>query len=149
MKGCQTGTREKNEYGADRDCQIQFLSAICIRREVRGQNAMMIEEFEQRTGFFPTLAHYKIIEQYYINFEGDKDTFCEAYKQNTEGIAERIQREANIEMVKAEQGNMEESARKDSVIDGLERKLKSVNEELEKEQEWQHYELPENVSQAD
>lgn len=51
---------------------------------------MMIEEFEQRTGYFPSSAEYKAIEAAYMEFDGDKDEFCKAYKKNANGIAERI-----------------------------------------------------------
>ena len=56
---------------------------------------MMIEEFEQRTGYFPSSAEYKAIEAAYMEFDGDKDEFCKAYKKNANGIAERIRREVN------------------------------------------------------
>jgi len=39
---------------------------------------MMIEEFEQRTGYFPSSAEYKAIEAAYMEFDGDKDEFCKA-----------------------------------------------------------------------
>lgn len=42
---------------------------------------MMIEEFEQRTGCFPSSAEYKAIEAAYMEFDGDKDEFCKAYKK--------------------------------------------------------------------
>ena len=42
---------------------------------------MMIEEFEQRTGYFPSSAEYKAIEAAYMEFDGDKDEFCKAYKK--------------------------------------------------------------------
>lgn len=52
---------------------------------------MMIEEFEQRTGYFPSSAEYKAIEAAYMEFDGDKDEFCKAYKKNaTEEAIERI-----------------------------------------------------------
>jgi len=40
---------------------------------------MMIEEFEQRTGFYPALKQYEAIERAYTDFNGDKDAFCKAY----------------------------------------------------------------------
>ena len=49
---------------------------------------MEIKEFEKRTGYFPTTEEYKTIEKIYMNFDGDKDEFCEAYKKN-EFIAEK------------------------------------------------------------
>ena len=61
---------------------------------------MMREEFEQRTGFLPTLSLYSIIEKYYMNFDGDKDAFCKAYKKDTDGLATKIQREADMAAIK-------------------------------------------------
>ena len=51
---------------------------------------MMIEEFEQRTGYFPSSAEYKAIEAAYMEFDGDKDEFCKAYKKNANDIAARL-----------------------------------------------------------
>ena len=61
---------------------------------------MEIKEFEKRTGYFPTTEEYKTIEKFYMNFDGDKDEFCEAYKKNEGFIAEKIQHEANLERLK-------------------------------------------------
>lgn len=41
---------------------------------------MMLEEFEKRTGYFPTMEEYAAIEKAYMEFSGDKDAFCKAYK---------------------------------------------------------------------
>lgn len=46
---------------------------------------MMIEEFEKRTGFYPTLVQYEAIERAYMDFDGDKDAFCKAYKRSWSG----------------------------------------------------------------
>lgn len=51
---------------------------------------MMIEEFEQRTGYFPSSAEYKAIEAAYMEFDGDKDEFCKAYKKNANDIDDLI-----------------------------------------------------------
>jgi len=57
---------------------------------------MMIQEFTERTGFYPDDALYEIIEEHYIAFGGSKDDFCKAYKENVDGLAEQIQYEANM-----------------------------------------------------
>lgn len=56
---------------------------------------MMIEEFEARTGIYPSIETYQVIEDHYYQFEGNKDDFCKAFKENRDGIAQRIQRDAN------------------------------------------------------
>ena len=57
---------------------------------------MLKHEFEELTGFHPTESLYQVIEDSYYNFNGDKKAFCEAYKENRDGLASKIQREADI-----------------------------------------------------
>ena len=101
---------------------------------------MMIEEFEKRTGFYPTLVQYAAIERAYMEFDGDKDDFCKAYKKNADGIAERIQREVNMATLKAQRDQAAELTRRDVEIERLKK-------ELEREQEWKPYEDTHNVTQ--
>ena len=98
---------------------------------------MMIEEFEKRTGFYPTLVQYEAIERAYMAFDGDKDAFCKAYKKN----AERIQQEVNMATLKAQRDQAAELDRRDIEIERL-------KAELEREQEWKPYEDTHNVTQA-
>jgi len=63
---------------------------------------MLITEFTEHTGFYPNDDLYKIIEAHYMDFNGNKDAFCKAYKKNTGGLAEIIQHEANMARFKAE-----------------------------------------------
>ncbi len=102
---------------------------------------MMIEEFEQRTGYYPTLREYEAIERAYMDFNGGKDAFCKAYKKNAGGIAERIQREVNMNILKQERDQAAELARRDAEIERLKKYL-------EREQEWKPYEDTHNVTQA-
>lgn len=101
---------------------------------------MMLEEFEKRTGFYPTLVQYEAIERAYMEFDGDKDAFCKAYKKNADGIAERIQREVNMTTFKAQNTQAAEIARRDVEIERLKK-------ELEREQEWKPYEDTHNITQ--
>ena len=84
---------------------------------------MMLEEFEARTGYYPSSETYRVIEEEYVQFEGDKDAFCKAFKLNTNGLATRIQRTLNSQRWQ---------------------KIK-----LDHELEWQPYEMKENTRQAD
>lgn len=77
---------------------------------------MMIEEFEQRTGYFPSSAEYKAIEAAYMEFDGDKDEFCKAYKKNANGIAERIRREVNAAAFKESRQHTADLTRRDIEI---------------------------------
>jgi phytoene dehydrogenase-like protein len=63
---------------------------------------MMIQEFEKLTGIYPTADLYAVIEAAYMEFDGDKTAFCKAYKSNKNGIAEKIQREANMAAFRAQ-----------------------------------------------
>ena len=56
---------------------------------------MQRQEFEQRTRIYPTDSFYKVIEEFYMDFEGDKDAFCAAYKESRDGLEERIRDAAN------------------------------------------------------
>lgn len=103
---------------------------------------MMIQEFEQRTGYFPTMKEYEAIERAYMAYDGDKDAFCKAYKKNEDGLAERIQHEANMEQIKAN-AEAAEAAKK------YEARIKELEAKLEREQEWKPYEDTDNVQQAD
>ena len=103
---------------------------------------MMIEEFEQRTGYFPSSAEYKAIEAAYMEFDGDKDEFCKAYKKNANGIAERIRREVNAAAFKESRQHTADLTRRDIEIERLQK-------QLEREQEWKPYVDADAVSQAD
>lgn len=103
---------------------------------------MLIQEFEQRTGYYPSAKEYAVIEQAYYAFDGDKDAFCKAYKENKNGLAEQIQFTVNAEAAKAERLASEK-------ISLLEEKVRALQVLLEAEQEWKPYEDSHNVSQAD
>ncbi|MCI8718678.1 MAG: hypothetical protein HFH64_11085 [Lachnospiraceae bacterium] len=102
---------------------------------------MMLEEFEKRTGYFPTMEEYAAIEKAYMEFSGDKDAFCKAYKKNEDGIAERIQREVNMQHINAQ--SEAERAQK-----AMEERIAELEKALEREQEWRPYEDTDNVQQA-
>ena len=91
---------------------------------------MTIKEFTERTGFYPTYEHYKFIEKSYMDFDGDKDAFCKAFRENTDGIAEKITREVErfveeqTELGMHEHDAMEERiARQADIINDLQTKL--------------------------
>ena len=109
---------------------------------------MMLEEFEQRTGFYPTLVQYVAIERAYMEFDGDKDAFCKAYKKNADGIAERIQREVNLDTIKKEQGQAAEVTWRDAEIARRDAEIERLKKELEREQEWKPYEDTHNIPQT-
>lgn len=102
---------------------------------------MLIQEFAERTGFFPTAAMYEIIEKRYTEFDGNKDAFCAAYKANKDGIAESIQREASMAEIKAQQEHKAEVGSKDKEIEGLKKQIERLKEDLERAAGWKEYEV--------
>lgn len=54
---------------------------------------MLISEFIERTGYQPTADEYAVIENEYNNFNGDKDSFCRAWKRVNPTKAGQIERE--------------------------------------------------------
>lgn len=104
---------------------------------------MNIKEFTERTGFYPTYEHYKFIEKSYMDFDGDKDAFCEAYKGNVNSIAEIIARSADADLNK-------EFDSRDKLIDELKHQavglksdiiylneqIEELEEQLDKELDW-------------
>ncbi len=102
---------------------------------------MMLEEFEQRTGYYPAQEEYAAIEWAYTEFGADKDAFCKAYRENADGIAERIQREVNMDILKQERDRTVELSHCDIEIERLKK-------ELEREREWKPHEFAQNVPQA-
>lgn len=86
---------------------------------------MNIKEFTERTGFYPTYEHYKFIEKSYMDFDGDKDAFCKAYKANDNGLAEKIAREVERYIEDQTGLGMHEH-------DAMEKRLNAQQEEIEK-----------------
>lgn len=110
---------------------------------------MMLQDFEQRTGYYPSLKEYEAIERAYTGFDGDKDSFCTAYKENAGGIAERIQHEVNQEAIRQEQYHAAEIRRCDDEIKSREAEIERLKAQLDKELEWKPYEFTQNISQVE
>ena len=110
---------------------------------------MMLQEFESLTGIYPSAELYRSIESAYADFDGDKRAFCEAYKTNADGLAQRIQQTARAAETQtgrdaeaAAEALRKEIARRDETIERLRR-------DLDRAEEWQPYEYRENAKQAD
>lgn len=101
---------------------------------------MMREEFEQRTGIFVTGTLYEAIERRYIDMDVDKDSFCKQYKSNKNGLAESIQREADMEVWKREDAeNAKYKALEkelETIKESCEKKVAELQKKLDKELEW-------------
>lgn len=85
---------------------------------------------------------YKTIENCYMDFDGDKDAFCKAYRENKDSLAERI-REHTEKKMSAESATAEQKEK------DLNKLIKELHEKLEREQEWRPYTEQRNVRQKD
>lgn len=103
---------------------------------------MMMQEFTALTGFHPTRDLYQAIEDAYYKFPGDKAAFCEAYKENRDGIAGTIAYKVNTARRVAD----ELTERK---LKGLKADIRDLERQLDKELEWKPYEDKHNTSQSD
>lgn len=103
---------------------------------------MLLEEFEARTGFFPSHDLYECIQEVYLESDLDKDAFCEMYKKNTDGLADSIARKVNTQYF----SNVEEAK---NTIAKLEQNLQALHQKLEKELEWRPYESRYNVTEQE
>lgn len=103
---------------------------------------MLREEFERKTGFFPSSSLYKIIEKHYMDFDGNQDAFCKAYKANANGIAQKIQHEADLQKYNAQ-------CEAEKQLKDYEAQIAELKRLMEREQEWKPYEDTDNVSQSD
>lgn len=103
---------------------------------------MMMQEFIERTGIYPTMDLYREIEETYYNFPGNKDEFCKAYKDNKSGLAETIAHLANDSTYKM-------LREKNAEVRALESQIKKLEAALEREQEWKPYTDKRAYSQSD
>ena len=108
---------------------------------------MLEREFEKLTGFFLSREMYDVIEKYYYNFDGDKAVFCDAYKNNLNGLAESIQYETEkVRRCKSQAAAKREKEFTDE-IQQLKRQIEELKQQLEDEEEWQPYCERDNFSQ--
>ncbi len=100
---------------------------------------MTLQEFTDRTGFYPDDALFKAIESRRLFAAKDKEIFCKAYKENKSGLAEAIQREANTAIRRTEQGYTAKLARLTRQLDETQKDLAEAYKEFNKELEWRPY----------
>ena len=109
---------------------------------------MMIEEFEKRTGFYPTQVQYEAIERAYMDFDGDKDAFCRAFVK-ADGEKKVYQaRAAEIDRLNGKILEMDRASKRDSEV--YEKRIADLQAQLDKELEWKPSEgTGTNMTQAD
>ena len=76
-----------------------------------------------------------------MEFTGDKDAFCKAYKKNADRLAEKIQSEADMQAFKAQ-------AAVENTVKDYESRIIELEKALEREQEWRPYEDTDNEKLA-
>ena len=106
---------------------------------------MMIQEFEQLTGLHPTMMEYAVIEDMYYDFEGDKREFCKKFAAQDEpllNVARMVASETKSDLDKAQKEAAKEKA-------DLEAKIKRLEAQLEREQEWKPWTNEDAVRQED
>ena len=97
---------------------------------------MLISEFENLTGIYPSTNQYSVIEEFYNESKLDKHEFCEKYKFNADGLAERIQEEANeLEAEKAQQAYFEVRELK-ADLDKMRMDRNRLKDQLDRELDW-------------
>lgn len=97
---------------------------------------MTIKEFTERTGFYPTYEHYKFIEKSYMDFDGDKDAFCKAYKANENGLAEKITREVERFVEEQTELGMHEHDAMEERLNAQQKEIEKLKAQLDAELEW-------------
>ena len=109
---------------------------------------MLRQEFERLTGFYPSTEMYNVIEQYYSDYDGDKNLFCDAYKNNLNGIAEVIQCKADKLHYSKSQSAVKREKELEEEIRQLKCQIEKLKQKLEDEEEWQPYCERDNFSQG-
>ncbi len=97
---------------------------------------MTLKKFIDRTGFYPDWALYEVIQAHYVGFNGGIDSFCKAYKENTDGLAEKIQNEANMARYNVERNHAAELAQLTKRLDKVWEDLGDALTALDRELEW-------------
>ena len=97
---------------------------------------MLRSEFENLTRIYPSEMLYSVIEEFYNESKLDKHEFCEKYMFNADGLAERIQEEANeLEAEKAQQAYFEVRELK-ADLDKMRMDRNRLKDQLDRELDW-------------
>lgn len=97
---------------------------------------MTIKEFTERTGFIPSHSLYTAIENAYMAFDGDKDAFCKAFRENADGIAEKITREVERFVEEQTELGMHEHDTMEKRLNAQQKEIEKLKAQLDAELEW-------------
>lgn len=106
---------------------------------------MMYKEFVQLTNLHPTLMEYAIIEEMYYESKDNKYDFCKKFAAQEEPLLNVARMVASE--TKANLDKVQWDATKEKL--GLEIKVKLLEEQLEREQEWKPWTNKDAVKQED
>ena len=102
---------------------------------------MLIDEFKALTGFYPDQELYALIEEEYMQSEFQKDEWCRRYRDNVDGLAEKIQMAAEIARAKRDKAIEEERESFRKEISDLHRDIASVLEKVKRLEAWRLFEV--------
>lgn len=102
---------------------------------------MQINEFEALTGFYPDQELYALIEEEYTQSEFQKDEWCRRYRDNVDGLAEKVQLAAEQARAKREKAIEEERESLRKEISDLHRDIASVLEKVRRLEAWRPFEV--------
>ena len=97
---------------------------------------MLMEEFEERTGFHVPGEFFDVIHEVYMETDMDKDKFCNAYKKNKDGLAEKIKMQYIRKRTKEQVSICKKLEKEQSKVNQLESQVEHLKKDLEREQEW-------------
>lgn len=100
---------------------------------------MLKTEFEQLTKIFVSDDYYSFVEKAYMDSPYDKIKFCQKYKKNETGIAEKIRNDFVKATVQRERENKKEKDFLKKQLADKVAEIELLKSKLEREQEWAPY----------
>lgn len=117
---------------------------------------MLKKEFEIITNLYPTETLYEAIDRAYLASELSKEDFCRDYLANKDGIAEKIQQDAEKIAMNEVKSLYDEIQKLTAAVEqwklevkSSQNKIEKLKEQLYRELEWRPYENPDRVTQAE
>lgn len=98
---------------------------------------MTIREFEVLTGFHPPMSLYEVIERDYESSNLDKYEYCEVYKTDKDGMAERLARIADKLAWEQTDRATKELNRLRKELTDTQARLTETQTRLDRELDWQ------------
>lgn len=97
---------------------------------------MLISEFENLTGIYPSANQYSVIERFYGESKEDKHEFCRAYLMNADCLAERIQTEVNKLEQAIDHKFLSKISNLEAELEAEKKRADKLQQELDKELDW-------------